>query len=490
LDINKFLHVHVCTGGLALSLPVPIVSSSLEGISSGCRSILINRVKSDPSSERYRFFESMRNYKQYCLSYKILRDKLPIPHDLDFLSIIEKVSNFELFESNIDDRLPKIEGVTNSHLLITMSPDGKGRGYAVEKIKQILQIANPDMYIFIISCENGARVTTSFYMKELLNVCTINQLQHVFFLDSVVDRLVPKKWKLEDNKNLLRIDTEKYFRWTIEYPIWQSETEKKVCLGILENFFHPKYRDHVCFVEHGEYEQEYCMKTFCVNGLHYAIAILQEYYYIKSGFDPGMISAVLDENHTLYHFVQNIIEDLKKATLHMTMTNMKKIDKAVDMKKICVTIDSYMDAFIERLKLLEDDRRRILAPLLRLSDVSQDIRTNMKSTFEDFKNTLCDKSYLPNVVEEKVDKFCDSLDVMIKEYENFANLHEFEEKLVCRLLEPISYYRFLCSDCDFLCADTPTGNLELERISLLVHYVILDVCTRWKKNMKKKLTFA
>ncbi|MDD4614974.1 MAG: hypothetical protein PHI40_06175 [Caldisericia bacterium] len=127
---------------------------------------------------------------------------------------------------------------------------------------------------------------------------------------------------------------------------------------------------------------------------------------------------------------------------------------------------------------------------MRLADGSQDIRTKMNSIFKSFKSSVCGESILSSVIEEKVDKFFDSLDVMIKEYENFANLHEFEEKLVCRLLEPISYYRFLCSDCDFLRADTPTGNLELERISLLAHYVVLDVCTRWKKNMKKKLAFA
>ncbi|MDD4029594.1 MAG: hypothetical protein PHX86_07815 [Caldisericia bacterium] len=475
---------------MALSLPVPVVSSSLAGLSTGCRSILINRAKSDPSSNRYCFFESIRNYKQYCLSYKVLRDKLPIPNDFDFQNIVEKISNFELIESNIDDRLPEIEGIKNSHLLITMSPDGKGRGYTVEKIKQTLHMSNPDMHIFIVSCENGTRVTTNFYMKELMNICTNNQLRHVYFLDSVVDRLVPKKWGFGDDEKLLHIDTEKYFKWTIEYPIWPSETEKEACIGILKNFFHPRYKDHVRFVEHGEYEQEYCMKTFCVNGLHYAIAILQEYYYMKSGFDPGMVNAVLDENHVLYLLVQKAIEDLKKATLRMAVENTKKIDKVVDLNKIRVTIDNYMDAFIERLKLLEDDRRRILSPLMRLADGSQDIRTKMNSIFKSFKSSVCGESILSSVIEEKVDKFFDSLDVMIKEYENFANLHEFEEKLVCRLLEPISYYRFLCSDCDFLRADTPTGNLELERISLLAHYVVLDVCTRWKKNMKKKLAFA
>ncbi len=68
---RRFLHIHICTGGLGLSLPVPILTYSLtQKYGTSYESLLINRRKSDKlEDKRSRFFISMMQNPHYFLRF-------------------------------------------------------------------------------------------------------------------------------------------------------------------------------------------------------------------------------------------------------------------------------------------------------------------------------------------------------------------------------------------------------------------------------------
>ena len=484
---RRFLHIHICTGGLGLSLPVPILTYSLtQKYGTSYESLLINRRKSDKlEDKRSRFFISMMQNPHYFLRFPKPKNNslnnIQKPDDFED-SEIEEITNFRLIESDQEECLTIQDSIKGKNLLITLSPDGNGRNYVVKKLKEILNFADQDSYIFIISCENGYRVSTSFYEKqdELNEIRKQRGITHLYFLDCIVDRLVPSKWLsegLNKNDNTLYLHTEKYFKWIIEFPIWNNGDNS---FGkILRNLIAPRFNKNVIWIDHGEYEKEFYLKTFCINGLHYAIALLQEYSFIKNRDDQDKINMVLFEDNPLNHITNKVIMNLKQASVNMILAYNKKIGKNEDKEYVYTYVNEYMKDFLERLILLEDDRKRILKPLLRLADKSNVIFDKIKKAPEELKRRI--GTEIPqdfNNSEKSINNFFSEFESLLKDYENFVNLYEFEDKLMCRLLQPISFLRFHCLDKDLIEIDEPTGNLELERISLIAHYVITDVCFR------------
>ena len=316
---KSLLHIHLCVGGLGLSLPIPVISKKVN-------TIMINR-KKDKNNERYKFFESIHKNNFYYIKYKkrvedgIVNDYIPEEFQKKrFKNEKEKVTNFTLIDNDLEDTLPIKKDIDGKNLFITLSPDGKGRNYAIKKLKDILDMADIDSFIFVVSCENGKRISSSIYKNNetIKEICNSRKFKHLYFLDCVVDRLVPEKWGIEEiNKenDILSINTEEYFKWIIEYPIW-NENDEIDGINLLKSLFDPEFNNKAILIDHGDYEKEYYLKTFCINGLHYAIAILQEYNFIKLGDDQLNVNLVLNKSNNLYNLVNGVIENIKNSLVN------------------------------------------------------------------------------------------------------------------------------------------------------------------------------
>ena len=495
MNKDQFLHIHICVGSLGLSLPIPVISNSLDkDVMDENKSILINRRKLDSSDERYKFFDSLHKNQRYFLSYMsmIKNENINIknlPKDFqknDHKRIKEEVKNFILIENDIDELLPLSNKISGKNLFITLSPNGKGRNYAIRKLKEFLSMADTNCFIFVASCENGNRVSSKFYSNahEIDEICNRRNFKHLYFLDCVIDRMVPENWVFEEhskNVNNLYINTEEYFKWTIEYPIWNNKEDESKGIVLLENLFKSKLNEKIKFIKHGEYEKEYYLKTFCVNGLHYAIAILQEYIFIKQKIDQENVNLVLDKNNPLHPSIERVIFNLKKASVNMIASYNRSIGKVEEMNEVEKYVDRFMSEFLDRLKLLDDNRNRIIKPLMRLANKSEKIWTKLNDAPLELKEKVFNLvSTGEKDFEKKLVGYFEGFSKIVKEYESFMNLYEFEDKLICRILQPINYYRFNCCDKNLLDEKDPTCNIELERVSLIAHHVITDVCFRSK----------
>ncbi|MCF7919798.1 MAG: hypothetical protein K9N06_07790 [Candidatus Cloacimonetes bacterium] len=338
--------LHFCPVKLGLALPVAIFYKS--GIQVG---IFDNKIKSD-TPEKY---ELLKKNKEYELFYKdTMSSELIKIHDVfNLVDGVESIS--EYFKSEI--------------LIITIAGIDEAREAIAYTIREIVKKREKEKkYTLIIACENGHRVSSLYKNKVLRDDESI----YTFFFDCIVDRVVSY---LDTKKSEIIINTESFGLW----EIFLKESEMTGIPAINKMIEYLKkgcdaLKIEIKFIDDQYYESYFIKKTYCVNGIHYALSMIQEYIWREEiGDDRKYLHELLDDPD-LMEFTLNIIGEIREAAKReMRFLSEDNLDAGIYEE-----LDEYFNKFLIRIKYNEDTRSRIFKNLFQFDEVYRKLHENIE----------------------------------------------------------------------------------------------------------------
>lgn len=280
-------HIHLGTGALGLGLTCWATAQRDMNI------YLVNRHKDGDARN-----DSIRRNKGYYVRNSGTKFE-------------EKIQISGLYYSNVDSDVVDIENIIRDPktvLLTTALKEGGVDAMAplMARLLQARAESGVDSKLFFVACENAIN---SQEVKRIFSHIDDEDLKnkiesHVYFLNSVVDRICNKPAMEQDKVVVL---CENYARWHIE----KASDDRKHSLSINEIFPHI---DDSIRIE-SRLEPFVYRKKWIVNSAHLIIAMYAHY------FDFERIDSFVLQNKSGSALFRLILEEIKQVFLHWNEDN-------------------------------------------------------------------------------------------------------------------------------------------------------------------------
>ncbi|AHI54259.1 mannitol-1-phosphate 5-dehydrogenase [Spiroplasma sabaudiense Ar-1343] len=227
-------------------------------------------------------------------------DQINLQKKYEVIEMGTKINNIEI--KNISAITTKeilnsdIENNFEDYSILTISIGQNNLKYIIPQILKIIKSRkNP---LVIMCCENGYKVSS--YFKTLISQQTEN-LKNIFFVDCVVDRIVPNSVQKG-----LDVSVEKYFSWVANVEQWPDTIKKLSSVAYSNNI-------------DGEINKKICL----LNGAHASIGW---YRWQVDKFKVPFLKEALENNETL-KFIENYLQEVGKIISFKYNFEIKEVKK-------------------------------------------------------------------------------------------------------------------------------------------------------------------
>ncbi len=184
-----------------------------------------------------------------------------------------------------------------------------------------------------------------------------------------------------------------------------------------------------------------------------------------------------------------------------------KYKNLIGNKSLKDFVYSFMHDFKERISSSGDNRGRILSPLFKLIYETEQLEEKMndkiniykKESLKDTINNLIALlkeseeitnesifNTLLSFTQEIIDMFnYFFISEVIYPYIDNINLYDFEDKFYYRVSLPLIFNRFNGEVKELILDPEPAQKLELERLSIISNYVLLNIVKKQKKAFRE-----